>query len=152
MGFSKNGYMLQIGLMLGRKDYARAYEVAAELAGKAPGMQQDYLLAVCAFWTGRYKEAYERGRSALSVSGNRRDRISCTLLCASALYRMKEYRKGYELLASSRDLGFNDRIEEMMVYLSLAMGDERDAIKHARNLFALNRELAIRLMERIGSR
>jgi tetratricopeptide (TPR) repeat protein len=147
MALSSKGYIRQIGLLLDGKEYKRAYEVASEFAEKSPGMQQDYLLGVCSFWTGRYDDALRLGKSALARAGRKPDRFSAILLCASALYRMKRYREGFELLKGCKGMGFNDRIEEMLVYFALALGDAREAVKHAKNLFTLNRELAAGLLE-----
>jgi len=148
MELTRTGYLKQINLLLGNQDYARAYEVASELARKSPGLEPYYMLGIAAYWNGKFKVAAEKGQAALSLAKSKDDIITCSLLISSAFYRMGEYKKGFDALKASESIGYNARVEEMLIYLSVALRNEKEALRHTKNLFMLNRKMAIRFMER----
>jgi len=139
----KNAYIKQNVLYLNNKDYGKAYEFSKEFVQKFPAeMIAHFLLAKAAFCLGRHEEAVLGARKAFNLAADADDMLSCAILASTAYYELKEYGKGLELLKQVEKTKTSEELEELLFIFSLAMEDEKEAMKHVQDLYKLNKKAA----------
>ena len=145
----KNAYIKQNALYLKNKDYGRAYEFSKEFTQKFPGeMIAYFLLAKAAFCLERYEEAAMVARKAFNMASEPEDVLTCAIMASTAYYEMGEYSKGLELLKQVEKIKANEELEELLFIFSLALKDEKEAMKHVQELYKLNKKAAEDFMAR----
>ncbi|MBN1169440.1 hypothetical protein JXA56_00270 [Candidatus Micrarchaeota archaeon] len=149
MALSKRAYIKQISIYLENKEYEKSYPLAREMNENFPeDTMTHYLMASSAFWAGKYEESIEHGRKAFNMVKSKEDLIACALITSSSYYELKQYSEGFRMLKAVEKLKYSEDIETMMFVFSLALKDEKEAMKHAKNLQVLNAKLAEKLLKK----
>lgn len=153
MELGKPGYIKQSVAYFNNHDYASAYALGREFAAKFPDeMIAHFLLAKAAFWTGNYQESALAARKAFNMAKTPGDMLPCAILASTAYHEMGEYAKGYEILKAMERVQSSEELEQMLFIFSLAVKDEKEAMKHMDELRRLNKKAADDFMERVISR
>ncbi len=146
-GLGKNAYMKQMAIFIKNKDYQRAYDFGKEFTEAFPDdMMAHFLLAKAAFSLQRYDDSKEEGRKAFNLAKSNDDMVTCAVLTSAAYFELHEYQKGLEFLKKMEKLKKTEDMEELLFVFSLALEDEKGAVKHVERLYELNQETAENLI------
>lgn len=149
MELTKKGYLKQLSLYLSNKDYGQAYPLAKQFLEEYPDeMMANYLYATAAFWAGENENAAKYGRMAFNLSKSPDDLLASAIITSSAYYELKQYQKAFDMLSSMEKLKYNEEIEKLLFVFSLALKDEKEAYKHAKNLYVMNKKAAQELLKK----
>jgi hypothetical protein len=144
----KGAFIKQISIYLAGGGHRPAYELSLEFVKKFPDeMMSHFLAAKSAFWLGKYAETAGEGRLAFNLAAQARERAACAIMAASGYYEMGEYRKGYELLMEiEREGTAGEELEGLLFIFSIAIKDDREALRHVDMLRKLNKKAAENLI------
>ncbi len=143
MEFSRRGYTKQIMLYLQNKEYAKAYKLSSSFRKEFPDeMISNYLYSNSSFWTKRYDDAIVYGKIAFNKCKSKDEMIASAVVVASAYFNQEEYKKAMKILNPVEKLKCSEVVEKLMLAISIAMKDKKEALRHAKNLHVLNKEVA----------
>ncbi len=148
-GLGKNAYTKQMALYIKNRDYQRAIDFGKEFTREFPDeMIAHFLLAKAAFSLGNYEESKTEGRKAFNLAKSNDDMVTCAVLTSAAYFELHEYSKGLEFLRKMEDIKKTEDLETLLFVFSLALRDEKEALKHIEHLYELNEETAEDLITR----
>jgi len=134
-------YELQIVLYLKNKEYAKAYSLSKEFVECFNSeMVAHFLLMKSAFWLKKFDEAIKEGRKAFNLSHGD-DLLTCAIIISNAYYLNGNPNEAYNLLVKIQSEG-NAEVEKLLFLYSIALNNNKEAIRHIDNLYKLNRKLA----------
>jgi tetratricopeptide (TPR) repeat protein len=149
MELGRAGCISQIDLYLKNKEYLKAYELAKDFTARFPDeMVSHFLLARSAFELGRYDEAVAEGSRAFNKAGSDNDMLSCAILTGSAYYMCGRFEEGIRLLRFMEKKKTNAGLESLLVILSLAARNGKEAADHLNDLYRINKGAADALVVR----
>ena len=149
---SKKGYTKQMALYLQNQDYEKAYEFGLEFANSYPDeMIAHYQLSAAAYHVGKYEEGREHGRKAFNMATADHDMLACAVQASLCYLKLGQYREGFHLLKEMEKRKRQDQLEnelqEALFVFSVVMKNKAEAVDHIDKLYALNKELALKLMK-----
>lgn len=141
-------YIKQISFYFQQEKYGEACRLSQECARKFPhNMVSHYLLAKSCFWRSDFRGSEEAALKAFNLSLGEDEMVVTGILLACSYYHQQKYEKGMHLLSILRTkLHANENIEKLKFIFALAMHDEDAAVRHLDEIYAINREVASRLM------
>lgn len=93
-----------------------------------------------AFWLKKFDEAIKEGREAFNLSHGE-SMLTCAIILSSAYYLKGDYENCHKVLDTIKAEG-NADLEKLMFIYSLAVENEKEAMKHIDKLYRINRRLA----------
>ncbi len=149
MQLGKNGYISQITIYLKNKDYQNAHNLSKEFSEIFPDeIVARFFLAESAYWSGDYRQAAIEGHRAFNKATDYQDMLSCAMVVGSAHFELKEYAKGLEILKHMEKRVSSDKLEKMMFTYFMAMHNTNAAARHIDELYKMNREMAMDVLEK----
>jgi tetratricopeptide (TPR) repeat protein len=141
-------YIKQIALYFQQGKYQKAYSLSREFADKYPElMESHFLLAKSAFWLNDFQTARDEAKQAFQLSNGEEQIAVSGILLACSYYRLKEYKKGMEILRVLKSrAGTGENIMKLKFIFALALNDEPAAMRHLDQLYEINKKEASRIM------
>jgi len=149
----KAPYIKQIVLYFQSKNYQKAYELSKEFIEEYPEqMPAHFLYAKAAFWLNDYELAKKEAQIAFNLSKGQDELTVTGILLACALYRLKEYESGMELLKLLKSkIASQEKLMKLKFIFALALNDEHAALRHLDELYEMNEAEAKALMLKLVS-
>lgn len=145
----KDSFVKQIAIYMGKNESQKAFDLAKEFAGLFPKeMVAHYLLAKSALALGRLEDAAAGARKAFNLAASQDDMVACAVLAGTAYYELKEYQKGFDMLKAMEEIKHTEELERLLFIFSLALNNQKEAMKHIDYLYLLNKKTAEELMLR----
>ena len=146
------GYLKQAVIYLSNQDYASAYSLCREFAGKFPDdMMAHFLFSKAAFWAADYRESASAARKAFNLAKTPEDMLPCAVLASTAYHELGEYLKGYEILKAMERIKSSEEVEKLLFIFSVDLREGREALSHMDELRRLNRKAAEEFMMKVIS-
>lgn len=149
MNFSKQGYIKQIMLYLENKDYQKALSLSKDFLKFYPDdLESNYLYSTSCFWTMNFLDSIKNGRIAFNKAKSKDELIATAIVISSSYYRIGEYENAIKILKPIESLKFSIDVEKLMLTLSIALKNKKEALRHAKNLHVLNEEAANEMLKK----
>ncbi len=138
----KESYAIQIGAYLKNGDYGKAREMSERMLEKFPREPLSHFMAAkSCYFSGDYGNAAEEGKKALGLSEQGRDAVVSAIVAASALFMLKKYDEGYELLIPFRSED-DEVLKKLLLLFSMVTEHGKEAAEFYKELHELNRKAA----------
>ncbi len=146
----KAPYLKQIAIYFQQEAYQKAYLLSEEFVQKFPKiLLSHFLLAKSAFWTDDFETAKKEGLLAFNLANGEYELEITGILLACIYYRLKEYRKGMDLvMLLNYKLQTKENLMKLKFLFALALNDESVAMRYLDMLYEINREEAKKLLSK----
>ncbi len=154
MEFSKPGsFTKQIAIYIHNGEKDPAFETAKQFVAKFPDEPMAHLLlSMASLMAGDPATAKAEAHKAFNLVTIPEDLLSCAMVAAMAHFELKEYEKGYEILAAAGNRASSPELEEMLVLFGILTENPAIAAKHYSALARMNSKLAMELFDRIAGK